>query len=61
MNLVDINSRIKSLRKEAGWSQSNLAKRAGITPSAISMIESQQRTPSLQVIEKVISNHAFIP
>lgn len=44
---------IKALREESDWSQSKLAKEAGITASAISMIESGQRVPSLVVIRKI--------
>ena len=48
-----ISNKIKQLRGECNWSQSELAKQAGITPSAISMIESGQRIPSLVVIRKI--------
>ncbi len=48
-----ISNKIKELRKECEWSQSQLAKKAGVTASAISMIESGQRAPSLVVIRKI--------
>ena len=48
-----ISNKIKELRDECNWSQSKLANEAGITASAISMIESGQRTPSLIVIRKI--------
>ncbi len=48
-----VSSKIKELREECSWSQSTLAEKAGITASAISMIESKQRSPSLIVIRKI--------
>ena len=48
-----ISIKIKELRGECNWSQSKLANEAGITASAISMIESGQRIPSLVVIRKI--------
>ena len=48
-----ISNKIKELRDECNWSQSKLANEAGITASAISMIESGQRAPSLIVIRKI--------
>ena len=48
-----ISDKIKKLRDECNWSQSKLAKEAGVTASAISMIESGQRAPSLIVIRKI--------
>ena len=38
--------RIRSLRKEHGYSQSYIAKRLGISRSAYSMYESGTRTPN---------------
>lgn len=40
-----LNQKIKSLRKEYGYSQSYIAKRLGISRSAYSMYESGARTP----------------
>lgn len=48
-----ISNKIKELRGECNWSQSELAKQSGVTASAISMIESGQRIPSLVVIRKI--------
>ena len=48
-----ISIKIKALRGDSGWSQSKLAEKAGITASAVSMIESGQRAPSLVVIRKI--------
>ena len=52
-NTQYISNKIKELRSECNWSQSKLARAAGVTPSAISMIESGQRVPSLLVIRKI--------
>ncbi len=48
-----VASKIKELREECNWSQSKLAEQAGITASAISMIESGQRSLSLIVLRKI--------
>lgn len=48
-----LSRKIKSLREEANWSQSELARRAGVTAAAVSMIESGQRTPSLTMTRKL--------
>lgn len=51
--LNKVAKKIKELREKAKLSQSELAERAGITSSAISMIEGGQRSPSLVVIKKI--------
>jgi transcriptional regulator with XRE-family HTH domain len=51
--LNEIAVKITNLREDAGWSQSELAKRSGVTSSAISMIENGLRSPSLIVIRKI--------
>jgi len=48
-----ISLKIKLLREECGWSQSELANKSGVTASAISLIESRKRIPSLVVIRKI--------
>lgn len=48
-----VGKRIKSKREDAGWNQTELAKRAGITPSALSQIESGDRFPSTVVVHKL--------
>jgi transcriptional regulator with XRE-family HTH domain len=50
---ASVGRRIKSKREDAGWSQTELAKRAGITPSALSQIESGDRFPSTVVVHKL--------
>lgn len=46
----ELGSKIKELRESRNWSQSYLAKRAGITKSAISTYEQGIRTPSADVL-----------
>ena len=45
--------RIKHLRKQRDWTQSDLAKRLGVTRNAISMYESDTRHPPANVIEAI--------
>lgn len=50
----DIGARMLVLRKLNGWSQRQLAKRAGVPHSAISMIEHGQVSPSINSLQKVL-------
>jgi len=50
-----ISNKIKSLRGESGWSQAELAKKSGISPAAISLIEKKERLPSMMVTRKLAS------
>lgn len=50
---LSLVKRIIKLRMSAGWSQSELSRRAGITSAALSQIEKGGRMPSLPVIEKL--------
>lgn len=47
--------RLKEVRKNAGLSQRELAKRAGVTNSTISMIEKNSVSPSVSSLQKVLS------
>jgi transcriptional regulator with XRE-family HTH domain len=51
----DIGNRLKAVRKQAGISQRELAKRAGVTNSTISMIEKNSVSPSISSLKKVLS------
>jgi transcriptional regulator with XRE-family HTH domain len=53
METSTVGKRIKEKREEAGWTQTGLAKIAGITPSALSQIESGDRFPSTLVLHKL--------
>lgn len=44
---------LRRLRKERGWSQSELARRSGIHSSTISLIESGRLTPYDTQIDKI--------
>lgn len=50
----DVGARMLVLRKLNGWSQRQLAKRAGVPHSAISMIEQGQVSPSVNSLQKVL-------
>ncbi|NIB43858.1 helix-turn-helix domain-containing protein [Pseudomaricurvus alkylphenolicus] len=49
-----VGQRLKSIREFHGWSQRELAKRAGVPNSAISVIEQGSVSPSIQSLEKVL-------
>ena len=42
--------RIAILRVDKGWSQAELARRIGVSPSAVGMYEQGRREPSLQLV-----------
>lgn len=42
--------RIALLRVEKGWSQAELARRIGVSPSAVGMYEQGRREPSLALL-----------
>lgn len=46
--------RLKAIREFYGWSQRELAKRAGVPNSAISVIEQGSVSPSITSLEKVL-------
>lgn len=52
---VALGLKLKAIREANGLSQRELAKRAGVTNSSISMIEQGQVSPSVQSLEKVLS------
>src|SRR6195952_180449 len=52
---LDVGERLQSIRKLKGLSQRELAKRAGVTNSTISMIEKNSVSPSISSLRKVIS------
>ena len=51
---MDIGARLKVMRKERGLSQRELAKRAGVTNSTISLIEQNRVSPSVASLRKVL-------
>lgn len=52
---LDVGTRLKEIRKKSGLSQRELAKRAGVTNSTISMIEKNSVSPSVSSLKKVLS------
>ena len=44
---------IRKLRRARGWSQTDLAKRAGVSQVQVSRIESGDRGPSLKVLARI--------
>jgi transcriptional regulator with XRE-family HTH domain len=51
---LDVGERLKHIRKQKGLSQRELAKRAGVTNSTISMIEKNSVSPSVGSLKKVL-------
>ena len=51
---MDVGPRLKQVRKHYGLSQRELAKRAGVTNSTISMIEKSSVSPSVSSLKKVL-------
>ena len=51
---TDVGSRLQIIRRLNGWSQRELAKRAGVTNSTISMIEQGRVSPSVSSLQKVL-------
>ena len=51
---MDVGVRLQSIRKSKGLSQRELAKRAGVTNSTISMIEKNSVSPSISSLRKVL-------
>lgn len=50
----DVGARLKTVRKLYGWSQRELAKRAGVTNATISLIEQGRVSPSVGSLNKVL-------
>jgi len=48
-----ISKRITQIREERGMNQAGLAQKAGITPAAVSQIESGKRTPTTPVLHRI--------
>lgn len=50
---IDVGRRLKELRSQKGFSQTELGKLVGVTPSTISQVESNQIYPSLPALIKI--------
>jgi transcriptional regulator with XRE-family HTH domain len=53
--IVDLGVRLKFVREQNGLSQRELAKRAGVPHSSISMIEQGQNSPSINSLIKILN------
>ncbi|TDX30904.1 XRE family transcriptional regulator [Modicisalibacter xianhensis] len=54
MSGFDVGARLKQLRQKRGLSQRELAKRAGVTNSTISLIEQNSVSPSVSSLKKIL-------
>lgn len=52
--MLDVGDRLRRLRQRMGFSQRDLARRAGVTNATISMIERNQVSPSVASLKKVL-------
>ncbi len=51
---MDVGARLKLVREAKGFSQRELAKRAGVTNASISLIEQNRVSPSISSLKKVL-------
>lgn len=51
---LDIGHRLKSVREERGLSQRELASRAGLTSSAVSLMEQNKTSPSVSSLKRLL-------
>ena len=51
----EIAEAIKARREELGWSQAELARRAGVSRAHIVLIESGERAPSMKTLRRLFS------
>ncbi len=51
---IDIGSRLRYVRMRQNLSQRELAKRAGVTNSTISLIEANQSNPSVGALKRIL-------
>ena len=50
---------VREARKRAGWTQAELGRRAGVPQSTIAHIESGTRTPSTDIVERLVRAAGF--
>jgi ribosome-binding protein aMBF1 (putative translation factor) len=51
----ELGRTVRLLREQAGWSQSELASRAGMTQSAVARFEAGGTVPTIPVLERLAS------
>ncbi len=49
----ELGRRVRELRESSGWSQTDLAKAAGMTQSAVARFEAGGTVPTLGVLERI--------
>lgn len=49
----EVGAEVRALRAQRGWSQTELAKRAGMTQSAMARFEAGGTTPTLPILERI--------
>lgn len=54
-NDLDIGARLRAVRATVGFTQRELAKRAGVTNSTISLMEQEAHSPSIASLHRVLS------
>ena len=52
---LDVGARLRAVRERAGLSQRELAKKAGVTHSTISLVEQEAHAPSLASLHRILS------
>ena len=52
--MSEVKNRIKEIREALDLTQSDLAKKTGLSCAAISQFEGGERTPSLKTLEKIV-------
>jgi transcriptional regulator with XRE-family HTH domain len=52
---LGVGARLKTVRENAGLSQRELAKKAGVTNATISLVEQEAHAPSLASLHKILS------
>lgn len=50
---IELGASVRALRERHGWSQSELARRAGMTQSAVARFESGGTVPTIPVLERL--------
>jgi transcriptional regulator with XRE-family HTH domain len=58
---VDILAKITKLQKEKGWSDSQLAEKAGLGPSVISMLHKRGNQPSIPTLQAICTAFGITP
>lgn len=53
--LAGLGRALESLRRQRGWSRSELARAAGVTPETVSRSESEDSQPSARVLEALLA------